>query len=249
MKKLILAILGLSLTLQTRAQWTVFDPAVFAQVVENLLTAKNQLDQLQTQVKRLGDPAAVKELAGLAPVLQGLGRGGLKEKGESLQQSLSTTMALWDGGDKIYRTVGERIVLPDGQEVLRRIEDYTKFANLVNSLMDFKSVHEDTDLRRQTILKELEQTATRLRSAPTMAEVEKLQAVIQAQQTILDAVDRERDAAFQRLTAADLANKADDMRQQNARREDKAAGLFHGAIQLQRFLEVDVNPVTIPMRP
>ncbi len=244
MKKVIL--LPLLFTVSARAQWTVFDPSVFAQVVEQLSTARTQLVEVQNEVHRLGDPGAIQQLVGLSPILAGVGRAGLGKSIDTLEQSFSPNLSFWDDANKVYRAIGDRVVLPDGAEVLRRVDDYKKYALLLSALTDLKTVHEDTEKRRQTVLVELERTAERIKQAPTMAEVAKLQAVEQAQQAVLGSVDRERDAAFQRLQALALANHSDDQRQERARQEERAAGFFHATTGLSQFLEINPGPVVLP---
>ena len=244
MKTLILVLL-LAFALSARAQIPVTDVSVFGQSVENVRVAIEQFKQMKKEVERLGDPAAIRPV-GAAEVIQSLGLTGLGKTLNDLQGRADGSADVTYSANGLYRPVGDTIITADGPAVPRRVVEYRKFDAVTKAKNVLEEVLRDTETRRESIRRQIAQTTSRLQVAETVAEVHKLQAVLTALGTDLAAIDRERDAAMQRVLTQHIENLTDAARQEQALREERAVDFHAASRNLSRFLTPQTSPVRIP---
>lgn len=223
----------------------VIDVAAVAQAYQQFLIAKEQLQQAITELERLGDPKAIKTPSAAA-LLQSLSLKGVGMTLADLQAAATGVGGTQFEANGIFRPPQEFLQTADGQIVPRVVEEYRKFDAVNQSIMALEQVMQDTEARRQTIRQQIQLSLKQLQSAPTIAEVQKLQAVLVGQNAELGAIDRERDAALGRVIAQQVQNQTDAVRQQQARRENMEAGIRQATEKLGTALEVDTSPVRIP---
>ena len=242
--KYTLALLALLFASAASAQFVVVDPAILAQVIQQVTNTLDQLQQLRTEVQRLGDPAAVKlDLARrLQTQLQQMGVGRTLDE---VQAAASGSAALAYDGNGLYRPPGAIILTSDGRQTPRLVENYRKFDAVTQAKTTLEDVMRDTEERRQYLRRQLQQSLDQLRAAPTMAEVAKLSGVIMAQSTELAAIDREREAPLSRVLMQHIENQTDEARQTVARREERATDFRAASEKLATFLTPDTTPVRL----
>ena len=220
----------------------VIDPAVLTQVIQQVLTASNQLQQLQIELERLGNPAAValETARALQHQLSQIGAGRTLEE---VQRAASGTEALHYDANGLYHPPGETIRTADGRETPRQAERYRKFDAITQATKTLEDVMRDTQERRQAVRQQVQQTLGQLQAAPDMATVAKLSAVLTAQNAELSAIDREREAALSRVLVVHIENQTDAARQDQARRENRAAAYRAASSRLGDYL-TPAKPVT-----
>jgi hypothetical protein len=245
MKNLLsLILLSLLFASPASAQFVVIDPSVLDQVVQQVTLTLEQLDQLKTEVERLGNPATVTlEVARRLQsqlTLQGVGRTL-----DEVQAAASGGASLLYDANGIYRAPGAVILTSDGRQTLRAVEKYRKFDAVTQAKNTLEDVMRDTEERRQHLRQQLQQTLGQLQAATTMAEVAKLTAVLSAQNAELAAVDREREAPLSRLLTQHIENQTDEARQALARREERVADFRAASEKLGAFLTPDTTPLRL----
>lgn len=223
----------------------VIDFSVLAQVIEDVRLATEQLDQLRTEVKRLGDPAAVK-LEAARDLMRNLGMTGLGQTLEDIRALATGNDALRYDGNGLYRPPGEVMTTADGIQVPRAIGEYRKFDAVTRAKTTLEDVMRDTEERRQQLRGQIQTTLGQLRSATTVSEVQKLLGVLTAQNAELAAIDREREAALSRVVVQHIENQTDAAKQAVAEREERAAAFSVAHEKLSQFLTPNTSPIRIP---
>lgn len=244
MKTLLLLVTTLAIA-TARAAMPVIDSAVLAQAAAQVKLAGEQLAALQTELKRLGDPAIIHPKVTSA-LLQSLGAKGVAQTGFELRTSATGHAGVEYDGDGLYRPPGETFTMSDGTQVQRRLKEYKKFDAITRGRAALENVMHDTEERRQQLRGQIKSTVSQLQSAKTAAEVEKLQGLLTAQNSELAAIDRERDAALGRVLVQKAENDTDSIRQDFARREERMADFRAASDKLGTLLTPDTKPVLIP---
>jgi hypothetical protein len=244
--KNLLSLIPLSLLFASpaSAQVLVIDPAVVEQAVQQITHTLHQIEQLQIQIDRLGDPTAV--ALEVARQLQGhLSLPGVGRTLAEVQAAASGAAALAYDANGLYRAPGPIILTADGRQTPRIFEKYRKFDAVTQAKNTLEDVMRDTEERRQSLRQQLQQTLGQLRSATTMAEVAKLSGVLSAQNAELAAIDREREAPLSRLLTQHIENQTDEARQALARREERVADFRAASEKLGTFLTPDTAPIRL----
>jgi hypothetical protein len=232
-------------TLPAVAQMAVIDPAVLAQTLKEVVLMTEQLEQAKLEIQRLGDPESIlpKTATDLVEILEKTGEGKTLQQ---IRDVATGASALAYQAQGLYRAPGEVIRRADGLTMTRAVEAYRKFDAVTQARMTLDKVLEDTELRRQQIRGQVQRTLNRLHGASTMAEVEKLQGILTAQNAELSAVDRERDAAASRVVVQQIENQTDAERQEVARREEHLAAFRQAQDRLNHMLTPETSLVRIP---
>jgi hypothetical protein len=242
--KRILPLLALLLASRATAQFVVIDPSVLAQAVKEVAVTLEQLQQLKTEVERLGDPAAV--TLDVARLLQHqLAQPGVGRTLDEVQAAASGSASFDYDGNGLYHPPGAIIITADGRQTPRVVEEYRKFDAVTQARITLEDVMRDTEERRQYLRQQVEQTLGQLQTATTMAQVAKLTGMLLAENTELSAIDREREAPLSRLLAQHIENQTDAARQERARREERAADFRAASEKLAAFLTPDTTPVRV----
>lgn len=205
MKTLLLFLLVVSALAPCRAQWAVIDVANiqqsamnYAALVEQISNQASQItnqiqqiQQFETQLKRLGNMADVKALVGFPEF--------------RLDLNLPTKIKTW--ADGIARVDGRailgdtrggmfRAVTPDfkdfdGTAIDRDPVIYKSAQGITETVDEFKAVQTDVYARRESLKRAIAATSEAMQAAETEAEQHKLAAVLEAQYGQLAAVDSE----------------------------------------------------------
>jgi hypothetical protein len=240
-----LPILALLLVAPALAQVAVLDQSVLLQVVKEVEATAEQLQQLRTQVERMGNPADVVMDAARA-LRQRLSSTGAGRTLDEIQNAASGNAALAYHGNGLYLPPGETVVTVDGRETPRAVESYRKFDAVTQARTTLEDVMKDTTERRQALRQQIQQTVGQLQTATTMAEVAKISGLITAQNAELSAIDREREAALGRVVVQHIENQSDAARQDLALDEERAAAFGAATGTLGQFLTSNSTPVPIP---
>jgi uncharacterized phage infection (PIP) family protein YhgE len=230
-----------------RAQWTVYDPAVHAQqiistaqeiakFVEMINNQVQQIEQLTEQVETLhhyvelfGDPATFAP-ASINALTADLTRTELGQTLTSLQSTIDAVAAMSYTGHGLFSSVAGQFTTPNGTPVERREEAYRPVAAVQRITENYLTVSQDAAARRAALKQEIARTTQALRVAQTDAEVQKLTGVLVGLAAALDGADHELQQAATAALVQDVANRADERRQAEARREEQHAE-FTEAVQ------------------
>jgi hypothetical protein len=216
-KTLVLISLALAAVIPASAQWAVFDvpnltqsimnyAALTEQIAKQAAQVSNQMQQIrqfETQLQRMGDMSSVRNLIGFREFRADL--------------SLPTQIQTW--ANRISRVDGNGIfgdtrggIFPqistqfpdfDGSLVARDPQIFKQSHDIVLTVDEFKTVQSDVYVRRENLKEAIARTSEAMQAAPTEAEQQKLQAVVNAQYGQLAAVDAEVS-----LSAAEVQVKA-----------------------------------------
>ena len=211
---LLLVIVGAT---HARAQFVVLDVANLTQSITNyaalieqlsrqatqISNQVRQIQQFETELKRMGDMATVTSLIGFPEFRLDLGL-------PSKINTWAAGLALVDGsglfGDTrggIFRGISSDFVDFDGATVARDPTVYKEAHDIVVTVDEFKAVQSDVYTRRENLKEAIARTSEALQAAETEAEEMKLEAVLNAQYGQLAAVDSEV-----ALSAAEVQVKA-----------------------------------------
>ncbi|MCP5523232.1 MAG: hypothetical protein H7A46_16985 [Verrucomicrobiales bacterium] len=227
------------------SQVAVFDASVFGQVIKDVQIATDQLQELQGLVERLGDPGDV-QLQPAVALMRSLGRLGVGVGLDDLQEAASGTDAVLYHAHGLYMPVQKVITTADGTEFPRDLDVYRKFDAIPRARSAMEDVMADTAKRRQRIRDQMLVTTAQVQISDNFAEIAKLHAVLTAQGAELAAIDRERDAAIDRVLAQQIENSTDAAKQEVARREERMVDFQVATQKLAEFLTPDTTPVQIP---
>jgi hypothetical protein len=227
------------------ADMPVIDPALLIQAIAQVQLAIGQLEQITTQVHRLGDPNTYRP-AGASAVIQSLDTLGIGKTVNELRGLANGQAALVYDGNGLYRVVGADITTAAGTQVARPADDYKKFDAIVQATSALEAVLNDTAVRRQKDRDDIRATTEQLRTADTVAEIHKLQGVLAAQAADLQSVDKEPDAAMHRALMQKMENDNDAARQAQARQEERIVDFQSAQQALGQFLTPNTAPVLIP---
>ncbi len=187
------------------AQWAVIDAANlqqsavnYAAMVEQLANQATQItnqirqiQQFETQLKRMGDMANVKDLVGFAEFRADL---SLPTQVKTWAQSIARVDGRGLFGDTrggIFREVRADFRDFDGAVVERDPTVYKEAHDMAVTVDEFKAVQSDVYTRREDLKRAIARTSEAMQAATTEAEQQKLQAVLEAQYGQLAAVDAE----------------------------------------------------------
>ena len=259
----ILLLALLATTQVSHAQWEVFDPALqiqmivstaeeVAKFVEMVGNQVKQIDSLRENATTLhqyvdlfGNPATV------IPASQLALRKDLEklEAGVSLGDLLARAdprAAMLDGGGGIFAAIGERFQTPGGQWVSRKPELYRPVAALQQTTGNFLEVVRDITPRRAALKAEIARTIESLAKAGTDAEVQKQTAVLVGLQAALQGTEAELSQATASALVQDVATRADDRRQADARKERQSAEFSEALANYGKTFQLLSAPVPFP---
>jgi hypothetical protein len=221
------------------AQFIVEDPAAIAQSAEEHLAEivkfkkmignqveqidllSSQLQQVTAYTKAFGDPSSLLKIAGADQVISQLRQQSSGQLLSDLQRSSSGTSSLTNTSGGQFRPV-ENIEI-NGVEIPRHEELYRKYGALEDTEANYRTVHEASAARIQTIKENISNTTAALQSATTDAEIQKLQGTLASQNAQLSALQGEVQNAAVQVIVQDALNRNDAEKQKQAEREKSAA--------------------------
>ena len=246
-------------------QWTVYDPAVHKQQilstaqevakmvemignqVKQLKVLQDELVTLRYYVDQFGQPGAVRPAAAgaLASELErreiGLALG-------TLIAAIDPLAAMTDDGGGVFHAVGEKFETPAGETVERHPQLYRAIAAVQGASHNFTAVSVDTAARRAALKAQIAQTSSALARATTDAEVQKLTGTLVGLSSALQGTDQELQQATASVLVQDAANRADERRQEAARREAQAAEFSEAMEAYGERFRLMSAPVAFPTR-
>lgn len=262
--KTALLFLGLLATsIPAHAQWAVYDAALHSQtVISSAKEIAKFVEMIGNQVKQLraieedvatlhhyvdlfGTPGKVQphSAQGLALLLQKpeVGQGTL-----TLIKAADPMAAMTDLGHGLFTAIGTTFLTPQGSKIARSPELYRPIAAIQDAAGNFISVATDAASRRATIKAEIAKTTTALSKAQTDAEVQKLGAVLVGLGSALQSTDLEVAQATASVLVQDAANRADDRRQTEARKERQSAEFTEAIRNYGKTFRLLTGPTPFP---
>ena len=242
---IIMASTWLVLPATVHANLPVIDVSVLAQSIQEVVIATEQVKQITAEVKRLGDPATILPQSA-DQIISSLGQTGVGKSWHELRLLADGTAALAYDGNGLYKVIGQNITTSDGAQVIRQVDDYKKFDAIAQATSTLEEVMKDTEGRRQQVRDQIRSTTDQLKNAQTLAEVQKLQGVLNAQSAELGAIDRVREAALNHVVVQMVENETDAAKQEQARKEERVVDFQSAQQKLGQFLIPNTTPVQIP---
>jgi hypothetical protein len=260
-----IAAISLGVTASGRAQWVVYDPAntvqsivntaqEIAKFVEVVNNQVQQIQQLTEQVQTLhhyvdlfGDPS--KFIPGSITALTAdLKKTELGETLTDLQATADAATAMAYTGAGLFHAVGEQFTTPNGTTVQRREEPYRPIAAVQQTTDNYLDVSKDAAARRVALKAEIARTTESLKAAQTDAEVQKLTGVLVGLSAALDSTDHEISQATSAALVQDIANRADDKRQVEAKKDQQHAEFTEAVDKYGKTFRLFSAPVAFPTR-
>jgi hypothetical protein len=211
-----------------------------------MLTA--QLQQVQAYVKAFGDPEQLLQITGADQLIGSLQTTGVGQTVNVLQQVANGVEALSYTANDLYQSLGATFTTPGGVELPREEELYRKYSAIQRGSQNFQAVTDDVLVRRESLRQQIAETTQQLQAATTDAETQKLTGVLVGYTAELAAVDREIDHAAAQLATQDIENRADQERQNEARREERAAQMEEGFRRYGEVFRLDTSAPAFPSR-
>ena len=216
--------------------------------VEQINTLTKQLQQVQAYVKAFGDPEKLTSILGADGLMTSLRQTGVGQTLDTVRSGATGADALRYDANGLYRSIGAKFTTPNGVELPRAEDVYRKFGAIQQSSLNLQTVTTDVFTRRDALRKDIARTTEQLQSAKTDAETQKLTGVLVGYNAELGALDREIEHAATQLTAQDIENRADQERQNTARREERRAQIEAGFRRSGEAFRLDTSAPTFPRR-
>ena len=216
--------------------------------VEQINTLTKQLQQVQAYVKAFGYPEKLTNIVGADGLMTSLRQTGVGQTLDTVRSGATGADALRYDAGGLYRSIGTKFTTPNGVELPRAEDVYRKFGAIQQSSLNLQTVTTDVFTRRDALRKDIARTTEQLQSSKTDAETQKLTGVLVGYTAELAAVDREIEHAATQLTAQDIENRADQERQNTARREERRAQIEEGFRRSGEAFRLDTSAPTFPRR-
>lgn len=205
MKTALLLVVSMVAATRCVAQWAVFDVANLEQSLSNYAAMIDQLSnqaqqishqveqigQMDDQLARLGNMADIKAVVGFPEFRLNL---TLPTKLQTWEDSLPRVDGYGLFGDSrggIYVDISAEFPDFDGRVILREPTVYLPAHEVANKVDNFKEVQADVYARREALKQAILSTSEALQAAGTVAEEQKLEAILNAQYSQLAALDSE----------------------------------------------------------
>lgn len=257
--------IALTLTAPISQAFTVYDPTVHTQIiistaqeiakyvemiqnqVKQIRALEQEVATLQRYVSLFGNPASARPSS--LPALEAhLHRPEVGVVLGDLLRSADGAAAMIHNGNGIFAPVGETFVTPEGVRIQRREATYRPVAAIQMAADNYLVVAADAAVRRTALKEEIAKTTTALASAATDAEVQKLAGTLVGLGTALQGTEQELTQATSAAIVQDIATKADERRQSEARREERAAEIEEATAKMATSFRLLTGPVAFPTR-
>ncbi len=226
------------------------DLAKYVQMVNNQVTQINtltqQLQQTQAYVKAFGNPEQLVNIVGANGLMNSLRDSGVGQTIGALQQAASGVQALQYSANGLYHSLGSSFTTPGGVQVPRAEELYRKFGAVQQTSRNFQSVTDDVLSRREHLRSQIASTTGQLQSSSTDAETQKLTGVLVGYNAELATVDHEIDRAAAQVVNQDVENRADQEREDQARKEERQAQMEESFRHYGEVFRLETTPPQFP---
>lgn len=187
------------------AQWAVIDASNLKQSVMNYAALVEQLanqaeqishqlrqiEQFETELRRMGDMASVKVIVGFPEFRIDLERPTKITPWVDRRILVDGSGLFGDTRGGTFREIAWEFPNYDGDPVARAPDIYRQEHDMVVTVDEFVTVQQDVLSRREALKVAIANTSEALVAADTVAEQQKLEAVLNAQYSQLVAVDAE----------------------------------------------------------
>ena len=263
-RMLIVVAVSLLCAASSRAQYTVYDPALhtqaainqaaniaqYVQMVENqiqqITTLNSQLSQLQYYTQIFGNPSQILNLAGITGLVSDLHDTGVGQAIGQLQNLSQGIDALNYDANGLYHNIGATFTTPGSNTVSRDQNSYRPFAAINETTQNFSNVYANVTARRAALKQAIADTTTQLQAATTSSEVQKLTGVLIGQNAELAATDKELDHAANVSAVQTAENQNDQAKQQQARLEEQQAEFSEAVRKYNSTMQLSSEPAQFP---
>lgn len=264
MKKPIVTIVLIAMSLQIRAQEIVYDPVVnieqitdqaaniakYIQMIENqvqqIQKLTDQLTELKQYNKAFGDPSTLLSITGVSGLTADLTKTTVGKTIATVEQTADGVDALAYDANGLFHQIGATFTTPSGNKINRETADYKAFEAINNATANYTNVTADVLQRRQKLKEDIAATTKALQSATTASEVQKLTGVLIGQSAALAATDKEADQAVAVSVVQDIENRNDAQKQLTAAAEQQKAEVIEAFTNYRTNFILDVKPPLFP---
>ena len=266
MKHIVLpALAALGFVTTSHAQWAVYDAAnhtqqiigtaqEIAKFVEMINNQVQQIERLTEQAKTLnhyvdlfGDPGSFAPRS-IEALTADLRKPELGETLSELQTAAEATAAMLDNAGGLFEVIGKQFTTPGGVTIARREEPYRAIAAIQKATGNYLAVSADSTTRRVALKSEVANTTDALKAARTDADVQKLTGVLLGLSAALETADQEVSQATASALVQDIANRADERRQIEAKKEQQHAEFAEAVNKYAQTFRLMSAPVSFPTR-
>jgi hypothetical protein len=200
--------------------------AKFVQMINNqvtqIKTLTDELNELRHYVDLFGDPKAV-SVPSLGALIEDLTKAEPGKILEELQKAADGAAALAYDAGGIFHAVGAEFKTPGGQTVARHAPEYRPVAAVQQATDNYLVVSGDAAARRVLLKNRLAEATEQLKAARSDAEVQKIAGVLIGLSAALASTEAEINQATGSALVQDIANRNDERRQTQARKEQQHA--------------------------
>mgnify|MGYP001797221865 CR=1 FL=1 len=198
-------------------QWAD-DAAKQLQQIEHLIT---QVEQMEAYIEIFGDPEKVAELIGIGDEIKFFEKLSEVEDFEDLRNAMEGADSVdWDWNGVFVPDEVMKDVNAIGEAIEREKDHYKKYGIIEGAIEGYEEAVNEASEDRGDILDQVNQTLDQIKNADNQAEVEKLKAVVQAQEILL-AEERARvDEQAQKVLVANAAREMQEAKVEQARQEE-----------------------------
>jgi len=235
-----------------QAQAEVHHQQTMLVLTEVTLNQRAQLDLLNQQLLQLeqlnavvGDPLKVTSMPGSEAVLGASTGSQISPAPGGDKIAIQASLSHLDGGHGLFAVVGASFKTLDGTEITRNESGYLPMAAIVGARSEHEATLKTVMERRQQLREGARQTLEAIGAATTLAEVQKLHAVLSAQHLELDANDRDLFFTAQKTELQDIDNRNNKERETLARNEEQAAEIRTALARMAESLQIKSQPLRL----
>ncbi len=203
------------------------DIAKYGQMIQNQVEQINHLttmiNQNVEQLRRFGDPAYYTNMLGLDTLLNEVNqiKNGVGKTVFEVEQAANGVSALKDTGQGLYRDLSQ---LPDkfGQKIRFDTNQFKRFGAVQDTITGYNNQVADLNKSIANLENEVTSTTTRINSAGSLVETEKLKAKLQTAQATLDAGMHRAMLGALNVIVQSEANRNAEERDKEAQRQKRA---------------------------
>ncbi|WP_411845749.1 hypothetical protein AAFN60_19230 [Roseibacillus persicicus] len=208
-----------------------------------ILRLVEQIRQIDTFLKRLGDPEKVKDLEGMKEMDEFLSELDLSKTSEEIIRGFEAEEIHSDNPHSSIEAVARTIEI-DGEEVADvQSHAFKSEVTMRRTVSHYREVRSEVLKRREVIKAQLQRTLEKVETASTQSEMHKLEVIINSLQSQLDANDREMQFAANEVLTRYLENEVEKSTRAKLRVQQERAILRVGAEKDLEFYRLPSEPL------
>lgn len=192
-----------------------------AKLDQQITLLQAQVDESRYQTLIMGDPALVGPLPGAQAVYASIDSGKVSQNRSKILESAQVFQEAFG----IYTALAQTFAGPDGKQHERNASLYRGIAAISRAAQNHDAVYDDATTRRDALRQSVKETLQKVEAATTDAEVQKHQAVLQAQSIELNAIDNEVLFAANQALLQDIEKRNALERQSTAQNEQQGVDI------------------------